>query len=116
MSIKNARHQENIHILFWLVKDSCWMMQFKELATMMIIPTIGIAIWILIQSRKSFKRFLPNLAVLFWITANAFWMLDEFYALSLINYSLVLFCLGIISILSYVYIILTAPKPRPNNE
>lgn len=116
MGFQNTRQQENIHILFWLIKDSCWMMQFKEIATFMIFPTIGIAIWILIQSRKSVKRFLPNLAVLFWITANAIWMLGEFFTLSIINYSLVLFCLGVISILTYVYIILTAPKPRPNNK
>ncbi len=90
------------------------MMQFKELATLMIIPTIGIAIWILIQSRQSIKRFLPNLAVLFWITANALWMLDEFFALSLINYSLALFCFGLISILTYVFLILRASIPTPN--
>jgi hypothetical protein len=32
------RKVENMHILFWLIKDLCWALNFKYMALFMIIP------------------------------------------------------------------------------
>ena len=38
------RRMENMHIVFWLVKDISWCMIWKELGIAMFIPTLSIAI------------------------------------------------------------------------
>jgi hypothetical protein len=69
---------ENLHILLWLIKDSCWMLEIKWLGTIMIVPTLSVAVWIVYMTRQSHDVFI-NLAVLFWIIANSSWMLMEFF-------------------------------------
>lgn len=75
---KKLRHWENIHIPLWLLKDTCWMMEWKILGTILIVPTISVAILLSIRTHKS-SDWLINLAILCWISANAFWMCCEFY-------------------------------------
>jgi TctA family transporter len=72
------RKFENIHILLWLLKDFCWINSWKWLALGMILPTIGLAIWITMLSRKRKEDFIHNVAVVFWISGNATWMTGEF--------------------------------------
>ncbi len=69
---------DNVHILLWLVKDTCWMLEWRVLGTAMILPTIGVAIYLAIRSAAE-HVFWINLAICFWITANAYWMLCEFF-------------------------------------
>ena len=73
-------HQyENLHIFLWLLKDTCWMLQWRVFGTIMIIPTIVVAVIIVIKSwREKADAFWLNIAILFWITGNAYWMLCEF--------------------------------------
>ena len=71
---------ENLHILFWLVKDLCWCMVFRGLGVAMAVPTVLIAVVVAVVSyRKSLSDFVHNMAVLCWITANSIWMVTEFY-------------------------------------
>jgi hypothetical protein len=72
------RHWENIHIPLWLLKDTCWMLEWKALGITMICPTVGVAIYITWKTRKT-DDFFINLAICFWISANAFWMCCEFF-------------------------------------
>ncbi len=72
------RKIENLHILFWLLKDLSWAMLWKPLGLLMIVPTIGAALLITWQTRHIKSEFLHNLAVDFWILANAYWMITEF--------------------------------------
>ena len=68
---------DNVHVLLWLIKDTCWMLEWKILGTLMILPTIGVAA--LIAARTAGTRaFWINLAICFWISANAYWMVCEF--------------------------------------
>jgi hypothetical protein len=39
------RFIENFHIVLWLIKDSCWLVQFKIGGVIMIVPTIGMALY-----------------------------------------------------------------------
>lgn len=72
------QHFENIHIPLWLLKDTCWMMEWKWLGIGMIVPTIGVASYIAIKS-IGFRQMWLNWAICFWIAANAFWMCAEFF-------------------------------------
>ncbi len=72
------RKMENMHIVFWLLKDISWCMFWKELAITMIIPAFSIAVWIAWKNRAIKSELAHNLAVVFWITANAYWMISEF--------------------------------------
>ena len=104
------RKIENLHILFWLLKDLSWAMLWKPLGLLMIVPTIGAALLITWQTRHIKSEFLHNLAVDFWILANAYWMITEFYSNndSLRFYTIIPFSMGLL-IISYYYIVV---KPK----
>jgi Na+/proline symporter len=77
--LSSLRKGENFHIVLWLVKDMCWVMDQKLLGTIMVAPTLLMAIWIAYRSREDMGELLHSLAVVFWITANGTWMVGEFY-------------------------------------
>lgn len=95
---------ENLHIPFWLIKDSCWAMQIKWLGMLMMIPTVFLAIVISFKTRKNQNEFLPNFAILFWITANSIWMCDEFYEIGIKKIAILFFILGLLVICYWGYI------------
>ena len=69
---------ENLHILFWLLKDICWAMLWKPVGIAMLVPTLTVAIVITWQTRHLKAELFHNLAVTFWIMANGYWMIVEF--------------------------------------
>lgn len=73
------RRMENMHIVFWLVKDISWCMIWKVLGIAMIFPTLSIAIVIAWRTRHLASELAHNLAIAFWITANSLWMISEFF-------------------------------------
>jgi hypothetical protein len=111
------RKIENLHILFWLIKDVCWAMNFKELGMFMIVPTMTVAIIILFQTRHILSEFIHNLAVVLWIVANCTWMIGEFWGIDenlignigLRQLAIVPFGLGLV-VLLYYYIFLAHKK------
>ena len=72
------RKMENMHVVFWLMKDISWCMVWKPLGITMIVPTLSVAIWIAWKNRYIKSELAHNLAIVFWITANAYWMISEF--------------------------------------
>lgn len=77
--LDRIRKFENVHILLWLLKDSCWVMDWREAGMIMIVPTIAMAIYISWLSRSVLKELIHNLAVCSWILANSIWMIGEFF-------------------------------------
>lgn len=75
---ENIRKYENLHIVFWLLKDSCWMLELRWLGILMIIPTLAIALMIVYITRKTVDLYI-NLGILCWICANSLWMYVEFF-------------------------------------
>jgi len=73
------RRTENLHIVFWLMKDISWCLMWRTLGMIMIVPTLGAAIFITWRSRDNRTDLAHNLAVVFWIAANAWWMITEFF-------------------------------------
>lgn len=99
---------ENMHIVFWLLKDIGWCLFWKPLGIIMIFPTLIISIIIAYRTRKMVSELIHNLAITLWISANSYWMISEFLEidsiviykwitfkhLSLIPFFMGLFCLA----------------------
>ena len=113
------RKMENMHIVFWLIKDISWCLIWKPLGITMIFPTLIIAIIITIRTRQLMSELCHNLAIVFWISANAYWMISEFLhfdehtvsgSITYKDIAVIPFSLGII-VLGYYYIFW-----RPRNK
>lgn len=76
--LDKLRKYESMHIVFWLMKDSCWMLELKVLGAIMIAPTLFLAFYLMFKTLGT-KDIYINTAILFWILANSFWMLMEFF-------------------------------------
>ena len=100
------RRIENLHIVFWLIKDLAWAMLWKPLGLIMIFPTVFAALLITWQTRQIRSELLHNIAVVFWIFANAYWMITEFFSTndSLRFYTIIPFSLGILVIAYYYFV------------
>ncbi|GAA4930975.1 hypothetical protein [Mucilaginibacter defluvii] len=72
------RKMENLHIVFWLLKDIGWCLIWKPLGIVMIFPTLIISVIIAWRTRQLMSELCHNLAITFWITANSYWMVSEF--------------------------------------
>ena len=106
------RKMENLHIVFWLLKDISWCMVWRPLGIAMIFPTLIIAIVIAFRTRQFMSEVCHNVAIVVWITANSYWMISEFLHFDNIilfgNYTfkhlaIIPFVVGIV-ILGYYYI------------
>jgi hypothetical protein len=111
------RQMENMHILFWLIKDISWCMVWKTLGILMIGPTLGIALVIAWRTRALKSELAHNLAIVFWISANSYWMLSEFFGFDTVrigtitdgkHLAIIPFSIGL-GILAYYYLV---QKPR----
>lgn len=73
------RKFENLHILLWLIKDLCWLVEWKMIGILMILPTFLVGVWLTWKTRDIREELIHNIAVVLWIAANANWMIAEFY-------------------------------------
>jgi hypothetical protein len=106
------RKMENMHIVFWLLKDISWCMIWKVLGIAMIFPTLIISIIIAWRTRQLKSELAHNLAITFWISANSLWMISEFFKFDAMpvggyfegrHLALIPFSIGI-AILAYYYV------------
>lgn len=98
------RETENFHILLWLIKDSCWVMDLKWAGMLMILPTLSVAFYLTIKSYPYKSDFFHNLAVCCWILANSVWMTGEFFFNDTFRpYAIVFFMLGLLCV-AYFYL------------
>lgn len=73
------RKFENLHIVMWLLKDTCWVLLYRPLGMIMIIPTLSLAFYITWLAKADKAELYHNLAVCCWICANSVWMTGEFF-------------------------------------
>ncbi len=100
--LKSIRKFENLHIAFWLIKDTFWVMDMRILGVIMIFPTLFLAFFITVKFSKIVSEFYHNLAVCFWISANTTWMIGEFfYEDSLRPFAIIFFISGLIILMVY---------------
>jgi hypothetical protein len=108
---RDIREYENLHIVMWLLKDTCWVLLWKELGLFMIVPTLAVAFHITWIRRQIKSELFHNLAVSCWITANSIWMIGEFFFDDQLRpLATVFFILGIAAVAIYYFLIL--PKER----
>ena len=99
MKLDKIRGTENLHVLLWIVKDTCWVKDYRLLGVGMILPTIAVAIYLTIKSRCQREELIHNLAVCFWLGANSVWMIGEFfYEDGTRPYAVVFFALGLFTL------------------
>ena len=79
LMIRSIRVNENLHIVLWLLKDLCWLMEFHIAALIMVFPTLAMAFYIAWLSAKDKGLLLHSIAVIFWISANSTWMIGDFF-------------------------------------
>ena len=115
------RKMENMHIVFWLLKDISWCMVWRPLGVAMTLPTLAIAIVIAYRTRHIKSELAHNVAIAFWISANAYWMISEFFHFDAIplygmftlrHLSLIPFIIGMLFLLHYYLI----QKPKESDE
>lgn len=108
--IKDIRKYENLHIVFWLIKDACWCLLLKPLGMIMIIPTLFVSIDLTWRSRHDICDFFHNIAVTFWICANVTWMIGEFFFVDHLRpFAMIFFALGLL-VIGYYYLFLNKKK------
>lgn len=114
------RKMENMHIIFWLLKDVSWCMVWKPLGIAMIFPTLIISIVIAWRTRQIIPELAHNLAISFWITANSYWMIAEFFGFDETvlflgiegrYFTIIPFSIGIL-ILAYYYLFQKPKEPK----
>jgi hypothetical protein len=107
------RKMENLHIVFWLLKDIGWCLFWKPLGIIMIVPTLMFSIIIAYRTRDMASELCHNLAITFWITANSYWMISEFLEFDALtvygsitykHLSLIPFLTGLLCLLYYYLI------------
>ena len=114
--MRKIRHFENLHIPLWLMKDTCWMLQWKILGISMIIPTMSVALIITYKSwKEKDDEFWINSAICFWISANSFWMICEFnHHEEIKNYAAIPFVLGMMCVAIFYFKRLFINKEEKN--
>lgn len=78
-NFEKVRPIENFHIVLWLIKDVCWVADFKWMGMLMIVPALVVAIYITYMWWSSYAERMHNLAVCAWLCANSVWMTGEFF-------------------------------------
>lgn len=115
------RKMENLHIVFWLLKDISWCMIWRPLGIAMIFPTLLISLVIAWRTRQYMSELCHNIAISVWITANSYWMISEFLEFDSIHITsnftykhlaLIPFVMGIL-ILGFYYLVW---KPAHKDE
>lgn len=95
---------ETIHIPLWLIKDICWLMEYRTLGVIVAVPTVLVALVMVAITFKDKTAVWTNLSILFWILANANWMLAEFYNWPTKNYSIWPFLMGLLTFTIFLLI------------
>jgi len=112
----NKRFLENGHILLWLIKDTCWSMSWRAGGMLMILPTLGVAFYILWRSRRQRAELCHNLAICLWIAANTLWMTGEFYSLPVRPFVLSFFITGLAVLFFYYTFLFRADWQKENSK
>jgi hypothetical protein len=111
MSETKLRGYENFHIVLWLLKDTCWLMEWRLEGLFMIMPTVTAAFHITWLGRQNTANLFHNLAVSSWICGNAVWMIGEFFFNdSFRPFARVFFGIGVVFLA--VYYLGVLPKQR----
>lgn len=112
----NLRTSENFHIVLWLLKDLCWVMDLHLAGVIMVVPTVAMAVYITWQCRHDIGELLHSASVVLWILANSTWMLGEFFMNDGTRpVAAAFFILGLLTV-SWYYVVLLPCKLREQRQ
>lgn len=95
---------DTLHIPVWLAKDIAWLLVYKPLGALMIVPAVSIAVHVCIKSAHNKLLFFQNFAILSWILANSTWMAGEFFQFEYRIPAMIFFASGIAAILRHYFL------------
>ena len=111
--IERLKRYDNLHIVFWLIKDSCWMLELRWLGAIVMVPTLYLAFYIILKTLQQ-KEVYINIAIFFWILANSFWMMMEFFNHNhLKNLASIPFALGFVFVAIFYFKYEFKKTPNP---
>lgn len=114
---KKIREYENLHILLWLLKDTCWVMDWKVSGLIMIVPTLAAAFHITWLRRDLRADLFHNLAVCLWISGNSIWMIGEFFFDdNLRPVTTAFFIVGVLIVAWYYFSIFRDKRSDPHDD
>ncbi len=109
--LDSVRKFENFHIVLWLLKDICWITDFKIGGIVMIAPTLALALYLCWRFRLNRTELLTNAAVCAWICANSTWMTGEFFFNDTLRpFAVVFFVIGFL-LIGTEYLLQLLSKP-----
>jgi len=109
--LDSVRKFENLHIVLWLLKDICWITDFKIGGIIMIAPTLALALYLCWRFRFNRTELLTNAAVCAWICANSTWMTGEFFFNDTLRpFAVVFFAIGFL-LIGTEYLLQLVSKP-----
>jgi len=101
---KSKLSLEHFHSLLWLLKDMCWLLLWPIVGPIILVPTVGLAVFISWKSFSDRFQFFQNLSIMFWLSANATWLVGElFYNDTTRPYALVFVILGLVFWISSLF-------------
>jgi hypothetical protein len=76
--LKENWNIQELHVTSWLLKDIFWCLKFSLCATLMVVPTSFLTIYILLKEKENIDS---NITLSSWVFMNVFWMLHELHNL-----------------------------------
>lgn len=110
--MRSLRATENFHIVLWLMKDLFWVMDLKVPGTVMVMPTLAMALWIAWRCRHDTGELLHSLAVVCWITANGTWMVGEFFFADTKRHVAIPFFIAGLLLVAWYYLVMMPRRAR----
>lgn len=94
---------DTVNSFAWFMMDATWMLEMKQVATAMILPTLLSGVFLCyIEKRKSVA--LINLSLVCWIIMNVSWMFSEsYYEQAFMAVAKVSFLTGLVLIATAAY-------------
>lgn len=114
--MRSLRATESFHIVLWLMKDLFWVLDLKVAGTVMVAPTLAMALWIAWRARGDAGELLHSLAVACWITANGIWMVGEFFFADTKRPMAIPFFLAGLLMVAWYYLVMLPRRPRAQHD
>ena len=105
-----TRKLENLHVGFWLLKDSSWCQHWIYVGLFAAIPTLFLAVKLVWDSRHDTEELVHSIATVAWICANIVWMIGEFFFDDRIRWAARPFFFLGIAVLSAYYLAMLAQR------
>ncbi|MFN0203897.1 MAG: hypothetical protein ACKVTZ_20420 [Bacteroidia bacterium] len=79
MSKDTGAKFDGFHLLLWLIKDTLWVMGFKNATLFMVFPTLTYTFYLLYKNYQDKDFFILYLAILCWLLGNSAWIINDFW-------------------------------------